>query len=103
SLPTERTPRESRSRRAALFLRAAFLASVAAALPVTRFFAATVPRFAVFFLRVTIFLRAPFARIVFFFRFSFFLAMRRVYHSPATRTIGRALFRRGYDDVACTG
>src|SRR6185437_221035 len=93
SLPTERTPRESRSRRAALFLRAAFLALAAAVLPVGRFFAPTLPRFVAFFLRVTIFLRALFARTVFFLRFSFFLAMRRVYHSPATRTIASALFR----------
>src|SRR5579864_1384868 len=86
SLPTERTPRESRSLRAALFLRAAFLALAAAALPVNRFFAATLPRFAVFFLRVTIFFRAAFARAAFFFRFSFFLAMRRVYHSRSAWT-----------------
>src|SRR5579859_6991912 len=81
SLQTERTTRESRSLRAALFLRAAFLASDAAALPVNRFFAVTLPRFAVFFFRATIFLPAVFARIGFFLRFWFFVAMRKVYHS----------------------
>src|SRR6185437_6416224 len=93
SLPTERKPRESRSLRAALFLRTAFLAR-AAVVRRAPFFGAIFPRLAGFFLRRTIFLRALFARIVFFFRFCFFLVMRRVYHPPAVRTIERAVFRR---------
>ena len=86
SLPTERTPRARRSLRAALFLRAAFLAFAAIVLRAAPFFRATPTRFAVFFLRATFFWPAL-ARTDFFRRFVFFLAMRRVYHSCFRSTI----------------